>query len=181
MERASDSLTGFRFNMIAGGLRFWSGVGNGGLLPVCAGMPLNRLTIYKCALFTCSPIHYRKTHVCRVPNNMHSANNWHSAEYLFAECRPFGTRQRHTLPSAGQLTLGKYRHVHRTHPQTTVTVGAAFVCRVPTRGHSANRSLPSAPQSTLGKLCHVPRTRRCHERSHFSTAVTVIVCRVPAR
>ena len=56
MERASDSLTGFRFNMIAGGLRFWSGVGNGGLLPVCAGMPLNRLTIYKCALFTCSPI-----------------------------------------------------------------------------------------------------------------------------
>ena len=129
-----------------------------------------------------------KATICRVPKNMHSANNWHSAAYLFAECQPDGTRQRHTLPSASQLTLSKERHVHRTHPQTTVTVGAAFVCRVPTRGHSANRSLPSAPQSTLGKLCHVHRTRqfprplcRCHERSHFSTAVTVIVCRVPAR
>ena len=98
-------------------------------------------------------IHYRKTHICRVsgslpsaesralgkaticrvPKNMHSANNWHSAAYLFAECQPDGTRQRHTLPSASQLTLGKERHVHRTHPQTTVTVGAAFVCRVPTK------------------------------------------------
>ena len=163
---------------------------------------------WKLFIFHLQHHHYRKTHVCRVPgslpsaesralgkaticrvpNNMHSANNWHSVEYLFAECRPVGTRQRHTLPSAGQLTLGKYRHVHRTHPQTTVTVGAAFVCRVPTKVHSANISLPSAPQSTLGKLCHVPRTRqflrplcRCHERSHFSTAVTVIVCRVPAR
>ena len=112
-----------------------------------------------------------KATICRVPNNMHSANNWHSAEYLFAECRPVGTRQRHTLPSAGQLTLGKYRHVHRTHLQTPADdrYGGGCFC------------LPSAPQSTLGKLCHVPRTRRCHERSHFSTAVTVIVCRVPAR
>ena len=79
-----------------------------------------------------------KATICRVPNNMHSANNWHSAEYLFAECRPVGTRQRHTLPSDGQLTLGKYRHVHRTHPQTTVMVGATFVCRVPHSRHSAN-------------------------------------------
>ena len=131
----------------------------------------------------CIHRHYRKTHVCRVqgflssaesralgkaticrvPNNMHSANNWHSAEYLFAEWRPVGTRQRHTLPSAGQLTLGKYRHVHHTHPQTTIMVGAAFVCRVPTRGHSANRSLPSAPtvdtRQTLSRAPHTPLPR----------------------
>ena len=113
--------------------------------------------------------------LCRVQNLEHSA------KLLFAECQITCTRRNISLPSAGQLTLGKYRHVHRTHPQTTVTVGDAFVCRVPTWGHSANKSLPSAPQSTLGKLCHVPCTRRCHERSHFSTAVTIIVCRVPAR
>jgi len=82
-----------------------------------------------------------KATICRVPNNMHSANNWHSAEYLFAECRPVGTRQRHTLPSAGQLTLGKYRHVHRTHPQTPADdrYGGGCFC------------LPSAYKGTLGK------------------------------
>ena len=105
--------------------------------------------------------HYRKTHVCRVPgsfpsvksralgkaticrvpNNMHSANNWHSAAYLFAECQPDGTRQRHTLPSASQLTLGKERHVHRTHPQTPADdrYGGGCFC------------LPSAYKGTLGK------------------------------
>ena len=103
--------------------------------------------------------------LCRVPAR------WHSAKTHFAECQSVDTRQR--APRA--------QHPPADDPQTTVTVGDAFVCRVPTRGHSANRSLPSAPQSTLGKLCHVPRTRRCHKRSHFSTAVTVIVCRVPVR
>ena len=139
-------------------------------------------------------IHYRKTHVCRVPgslpsaesqaigkaticrvpNNMHSANNWHSAEYHFAECRPVGTRQRHTLPSAGQLTLSKYRHVHRTHPQTTVTVGAAFVCRVPHSRHSANSvtcpahavatNVPIFPQTLplLFAECQLGNTRQKH-------------------
>jgi hypothetical protein len=41
--------------MIAGGIRFWSGVGNGGLLPVRAGMPLNRLSIYRCATVNPTP------------------------------------------------------------------------------------------------------------------------------
>ena len=108
-----------------------------------------------------------KATICRVPNNMHSANNWHSAEYLFAEYRPDGTRQRHTLPSAIQLTLGKERHCTDRPQQTTEHNRRhrrrplrAFVCRVPTWWHSAKRSLPSALQSTLGKLCHVHRTRQ---------------------
>ena len=106
--------------------------------------------------------------LCRVPAS------WHSAKTHFVECRTVDTRQRAS---------------RAPHPPADDRYGgAAFVCRVPTRGHLANRSLPSAPQWTLGKLCHVHCTRqfprslcRCHERSHFSTAVTVIVCRVPVR
>ena len=117
---------------------------------------------------------------------MHSANKWHSAAYLFAECQPYSTRQRHTLPSASQLTLGKERHVHR---QTTRRRPLRWRCFC----------LPSAYMGTLGKdLCRVsysrhsanavtctahassPRPLRCcHERSHFSTAVTVMLRRVP--
>ena len=105
--------------------------------------------------------HYRKTHVCRVPGECQVLcrvqNHEHSAKLLFAKCqttctrRTTGTRQRHTLSSAGQLTLGKERHVHRIHPQTTVTVGPLLfaecqqgntrqtdLCRVPHSGHSAN-------------------------------------------
>ena len=78
-----------------------------------------------------------KATICRVPKNMHSANNWHSAAYLFAECQPDGTRQRHTLPSASQLTLGKERHVHR---QTTRRRPLRWRCFC----------LPSAYMGTLG-------------------------------
>ena len=102
-----------------------------------------------------------KATICRVPKNMHSVNNWHSAAYLFAECQPDGTRQRHTLPSASQLTLGKERHVHRTHPQTTVTVGDAFVCRVPHSRHSAN---------TVTCTAHA----RSHDRYPIATNVHIL-------
>ena len=107
---------------------------------------------------------------------MHSANKWHSAAYLFAECQPYGTRQRHTLPSASQLTLGKERHVHR---QTTRRRPLRWRCFC----------LPSAYMGTLGNKifaeCPTVDTRQtlslrcCHERSHFSTAVTVMLRRVP--
>jgi len=99
--------------------------------------------------------------LCRVPAR------WHSAKTHFAECQSVDTRQRAS---------------RAPHPPADDRYGGGCFC-LPSAswGHSANKSLPSAPQSTLGKLCHVPRTRRCHERSHFSTAVTVIVCRVPAR
>ena len=102
-------------------------------------------------------LHYRKTHVCRVPGSCRVQNHEHSAKPLFAKCqttctrRTTGTRWNISLPSAGQLTLGKYRHVHRTHPQTTVTVGLLLfakclqgdtrqidLCRVPHSRHSAN-------------------------------------------
>ena len=114
---------------------------------------------------------------------MHSANKWHSAAYLFAECQPYGTRQRHTLPSASQLTLGKESHVHQ---HTTVTVAMLLfaeclhgdtrqqdLCRVPYSRHSANAVTCTAPASSPRPL------RCCHERSHFSTAVTVMLRRVP--
>ena len=144
--------------------------------------------------------HSAKLLFAECQKNMHSANKWHSAAYLFAECQPSGTRQRHTLPSASQLTLGKERHVHR---QTTRrrplrwrcfclpsaymgTLGNKIfaeclhgdtrqqdLCRVPYSRHSANAVTCTAPASSPRPL------RCCHERSHFSTAVTVMLRRVP--
>ena len=123
-------------------------------------------------------MHYRKTHICRVsgslpsaesralgkaticrvPKNMHSANNWHSAAYLFAECQPDGTRQRHTLPSASQLTLGK----ERLHPPADDRYGGGCFC------------LPSAYMGTLGKQifaeCPTVDTRQTLSRAPHTPA-----------
>ena len=83
------------------------------------------------------------TNLCRVPAI------WHSASPLFAECWPVGTRQ---IASRAPHTPAHDRY-------GGVAFTAVIVCRVPTRGHSANTSLPSASQRTLGKHCHVHRTR----------------------
>ena len=112
--------------------------------------------------------------ICRVHNLEHSA------KILFAECqktctrRINNTRRTISLPSASHMALGKdtlCRVLVSWHSAKSVTCtntrpadvrygGDAFVCRVPTWGHSATRSLPSALQSTLGKRCHVHRTRQ---------------------
>ena len=92
---------------------------------------------------------------------MHSANKWHSAAYLFAECQPYGTRQRHTLPSASQLTLGKERHVHR---QTTRRRPLRWRCFC----------LPSAYMGTLGNKifaeCPTVDTRQTLSRAPHTPA-----------
>ena len=117
--------------------------------------------------------HSAKLLFAECQKNMHSANKWHSAAYLFAECQPDGTRQRHTLPSASQLTLGKERHVHR---QTTRRRPLRWRCFC----------LPSAYMGTLGNkifaeclhgdtrqqdLCRVPYSR------HSANAVVTLLPR----
>ena len=102
--------------------------------------------------------------ICRVHNLEHSA------KLLFAECqktctrRTNGTRRPISLPSASHMALGKdtlCRVLVSWHSAKSVTCtdrrpandrygGDAFVCRVPTWGHSATRSLPSTHMGTLG-------------------------------
>ena len=88
------------------------------------------LILFGSGCSSCS--HYRKTHICRVPDH------GHSAKICFAECQTTGTRQscgtRHaqTLPSAGR--------------RQRKALGIARLCRVPAGEHSA-------------KTAHVPSTR----------------------
>jgi len=105
--------------------------------------------------------------LCRVPAI------WHSAKTHFAECQSVDTRQRASRAPTDD-------------PQTTVTVAMLLfaeclhgdtqqtnLCRVPYSRHSANAVTCTAPASSPRPL------RCCHERSHFSTAVTVMLRRVP--
>ena len=125
--------------------------------------------------------------ICRVHNLEHSA------KILFAECqktctrRINNTRRTISLPSASHMALGKdtlCRVLVSWHSAKSVTCtnrrpaddrygGDAFVCRVPYSRHSANAVTCTAPASSPRPL------RCCHERSHFSTAVTVMLRRVP--
>ena len=72
----------------------------------------------------------------------------HSAKELFVECPPkstrwtTGTQRNKSLPSAGQLALGK-----------------AALCRVLACGHSAKPIFAECLKKTLGKERHVHRTR----------------------
>ena len=125
--------------------------------------------------------------LCRVPAI------WHSAKTHFAECQSVDTRQRASLhrqttaddrpqqtppqttvtcfclPSAYMVALGKKIFAECLHGDTR----QQDLCRVPYSRHSANAVTCTAHASSPRPL------RCCHERSHFSTAITVIVCRVP--
>ena len=104
--------------------------------------------------------------LCRVPAR------WHSATTHFAECQSVDTRQRASAPTRRRpLQWGMFLFAECLHGDTRQT----NLCRVPYSRHSANALTCTAHASS-------PRSLRCcHERSHFSTAVTVIVCRVPVR
>ena len=88
-----------------------------------------------------------------------------------AESNISSTRQSYNLPSAYRRHLATKRHSAKICFAECLFTDTrqTCLCRVPTRGHSANTSLPSATQLALGKHCHVTRPLN----------VTVIVCRVP--
>ena len=114
--------------------------------------------------------------LCRVPVI------WHSAKTHFAECQSANTRQRASRAPTDH---------NRRQTTTDATADDRYVllfaeclhggtrqkdlCRVPYSRHSVNSVTCTAHASSPRPL------RCCHERSHFSTAVTVIVCRVPVR
>jgi hypothetical protein len=68
-----------------------------------------------------------------------SVGKKHSAKKLFAECYIFDTRQRSSLSSVKNKTLGKelLRRVFSFTEGFFVTLGKELLCRVPEKKHSA--------------------------------------------